>query len=277
MITKIGKVVLAENDKVTAPGIPARSYMLLGGSGIVGGADLARKAFASGDITGRETLYHGTLDDVVDTIKDQGVKASRAGATTHTHVLRDLDPQMYEASLGKSYFMPTKGEGALYATQANLMKEHGYYSPQQIDITEGEKELLRRKISGKGVVKVNAPTWRMQSVVNPEAAMPYAEWRYNNYEKNPFVLDFSTEAQKKKTYNNLRRARVFEGDMPAEYVVGSSKYHRLTPKELIEYAKANKLRFAKGLGKLTAGTGFAGLGAYGVYKGIDKARSMESK
>lgn len=207
------------------------------------GAALASNALKSGELTGRQTLYHGTTRDAVKGIKEKGLLPTTDENAINTKVLK-ADPERYSKSLGKAYLSPERADALQYALQSATNRGRN-----------------KENWKNMGVAKVNAPIWKMKTVVNPEVDMPFEKW------KDTLGLGgmFTSESEKQFMYKNMRNAVVVDGGVGPEYVKGSDKYQRLTLKELGEYIKARPKTFALGAAKTLGGLGMLGHGAYHVY------------
>lgn len=69
----------------------------------------------------------------------------------------------------------------------------------------------------------------------------------------------------------------FKGDLPAEYFKDSDKYRGYGVRDWKQYAKNNKGRLAKGVGRLTGGAALVGGGGYGLLRSIQNARAEEKR
>ena len=244
MITKIAK------------DYEARKQTALGGVSALLGKGLVSGAIHSGDITGRQTLYHGTSAKSAKKILKEGIRPTTDKSSVITKILKSVpDKKVYEEALGKSYMTPSAFEAKVYSTgktQANL------------------GEILGS--TGK-VIKGNVPLWKMNTVKNPEIAMGWDKW-YATQEKlikahNPILkgvpLDLATRVQLKANFKQLERQKAVKGTISAKYLKGSSSYERVKLKEIGQFMKANKVRALKGVGSAAAGVGLIGLGAKKLY------------
>lgn len=88
MFTILGSRVLAEKDRQDKLDLIKGLYT---GEGI-GGALLAANSFTSGDLTGRDTVYHGTSPKNADSIRQEGLKPATRENANHTKIL-EYDPE----------------------------------------------------------------------------------------------------------------------------------------------------------------------------------------
>lgn len=221
----------------------------LGVLGVGTGAYLGDKALASGDLTGRETLYHGTDVDSAANIKRTGLMPTTDANAINTTAIKS-DTERYNKSLGKSYTTRNKGEARTYAIQTQAKRD-----ALKGKVPDGIRLALQ---SGKGIVKLNVPTWKRKTVINPEVDMPFDDWR----KKLGIFGALYPESVLKKMYNSLRESVVFEGGIPTEYIKGSDGYKGLSAAELLDFIRNNPQRFVKGLGKAGLGAGLVGGGGY---------------
>ena len=238
-----------------------KNAVALGATGTGVGATLIKKTYDKGNLTGRETLFHGTSKERAKKIKETGLLSKFTGSEGgNTGILYQLKNDIYEKSLGKVYLTPKKSLARMYAGQterggiANL-------SPQDM------AEILQKTnnpFDNSGVVKVKAPTWKMNVVPNPEAM-----GSYENYLKaqgiNKSDLNKLQRLALKSQHNmQSRDTKVIEGDIATKYFKGSKDYRRASANEFKEFVKANPKRFAKGVGATALGVGIAGASLYGA-------------
>jgi hypothetical protein len=255
-----------ENDKKKA--------VALGATGTGVGATLIKKTYDKGNLTGRETLFHGTSRDRAKKIKETGLLSKFTGGKRgNTEVLKKWNTDTYEKSLGKVYLTPKKSIGRMFAE----ITERGGVT--NIDFRD-KRDILQRTYSplnNSGVVRVKAPTWKMNVVPNPEAMGSYENFlKAHGINKSDLskLERFATKSQ----HNKLSRGtRVIEGDIPSRYIKGSKDYRRTSAKEFKEFVKANPKRFAKGVGATALGVGIAGASLYGAKKMIDRHREMQKE
>ena len=243
--------------------------------GLIGlnlGVDYAGRAIDSGDLTGRLGLYHGTSADRADQIRKTGL---RPGVNPGVTDLAEI-AQGSKLGAGKLAFTTRSPDDARsYAIQQEyLLKKN----PQGEDIRKfitGEDPGRRAFAIKHGLtprvfsrfynpttLKISIPeSHGIPTVENPEIANVK---RGIFYKLNPAMESFVRDAEK----NHV----VFDGEVPTRYIKGSADYQGLTRKEFLDHIKANPQRFAKGIGKVLAGTGVAigsGPAAYFLSKRIN--------
>lgn len=228
----------------------AKPSTILAGGAL--GGHLVNDAFASGNLTGRQTLYHGTDASNIKSIRDLGLVPTTNENAVNTAVLRGT-PQ-YEKSLNKAYTAKSRFDAAMYAAQTAMAKNGKNPFVDKSAKAQLLPETLKRLFSGEGIVKLNVPTWKLKTVINPEVDMPFEEWSKK-------VGLGGMEAR--LMYDKLRNGSVvFDGGLDARYVKGSDKYRGLSASELVSYIKNNPKQFAKGVGKTVGGLGLLGGAGY---------------
>jgi len=244
MITKMG------SDFVAPPSASQEeielAQNLLAGGGVVGGGALARRQLKDGNLTGRRTLYHGTVDaKAKQSILREGLRQTTDANAINTRVLKAGSPDVYKKSLGKVYLTPSAYEAGMYSEGARARRVAG---PAYAD------NYLKNYIKRDTIVKANVPLWKMTTVRNPETEMGFKAWKAKVYPNTPAALV-------RGQYNVMDRAVVIPGNLPMEYTKGTSKYKGLGRKELFSYLRNKPGRALKGAGLVGAGIVAAGLGA----------------
>ena len=235
-----------------------RAALTLGS--LLGGGYAARNALTSGDLTGRETLYHGTSPDKVKSIIEKGILPTTPENAVNTSGLA-ADPKRYQAALGKAYTEPNRLNAAMYAAQTEM----GGINEARFRPSELSVKTLRNYLTGRGIAKANVPTWKMTNMVeNPEiAGIPREKWIKDNWGL------LVPEKVRGKVYDALAATRVFDGGLEGKYFPGNADYVRNSPKEILDYIRHNPKRFAKGNAKLLAGLGLLGAGGYGLRRMVE--------
>lgn len=242
MLTKLGKSLQQRVEDSTAANT---GIALVGGSAI-------RNQLAAGNLTGRETLYHGTNPTNKASILRDGLQPTTEANAVNTNVLKAAKPEVFKDALGKSYLTRSKLEAAQYTVGGK------YRDPVTGALIKNPNigEFFEEAVKGDGRVNANVPLWKMKTVRNPESAMGYSKW------KSDLGLQamFAPEHQLKSIYKSLDDAVVVDGAIDSKYLKGSANYTRNSAREIADFMRNNKLRAAKGLGA-------AGLGGLGVYYG----------
>ena len=250
MITKIGYLIAtaSEQDNSVVYNTPAGSLkrtglFLGGGLGTLSGLGLIDDAISSGDLTGRETLYHGTSEASASGILNDGLKPTTPENGIRVNNLPE--GEIRNSSYGKAYATRNPEQARGYAIQTETAFGNPY--------SEGK------------VVKINAPTWKMNVFRDRFQDLPASDLRrIMGFED--ILSDEQVKDLAKKSYEDIR---AIEGGIPATYIRGSKSYVKNSIPEFLEYASKNKARIARGAGKLLLGTGVAGAGVFGLKKGVD--------
>lgn len=255
-----------ENDKKKA--------VALGATGTGVGATIIKKTYDKGNLTGRETLFHGTSRDRAKKIKETGLLSKFTGGEGgNAEILKKTDRDIYEKSLGKVYLTPDKRIARMFAGQTERGGAANLGPQDMLNI----QLKVENPFDNSGVVKVKAPTWKMKVVPNPEA-----RGSFENFLKSQGIdkskLGKEERQALKSTYDTYSKGtRAIEGDIATRYIKGSKDYRRTSAKEFKEFVKANPKRFAKGVGATALGVGITGASLYGVKKMIDRHREMQKK
>ena len=241
MITKLGKSLSQSGGD--------DSTSVVGAAAGLAGAGVLRNALASGDLTGRRTLYHGTTEDVARSIRQQGLLPTTDANAVNTKIISH-DTDRYAKSLGKAYATPSKAEALGYAVATRNRRAGNFLFMDPARLSDF-----------KGVVKLNVPEWKHNMVMNPEVDMDLKSYIARSAELRGKQLSPVEKQQAASAYRQLRRAAVFDGGVSPEYVKGADKYKANSIRELLEYARARPGQFARGLGKGAIGlAGIAGSG-----------------
>lgn len=242
----------------------------LGAGLVLGGAGTVNQEFKSGNLTGRETLYHNTRKSKVGRIKDKGLKASFASDPknlTNT-VLTDLSAKDKEGKvyLGRSKSIADKVTGIRAAQMHDArfkvfknrkdLRRSGMGTKTNLFTDVDTLDMKPKSMKLRETVKANVPTWKLNQVDNPElrGAKNFTEYAKAKGKLVPDVLD-SIE------FRMLDKGTAtVQGDVSPKYIKGSKHYSKNSPKEILDYVKNNKKRFAKGAGKSLAGLAATGLG-----------------
>lgn len=241
----------------------------LGVGALAGGAYAASKAKPL--VTGRTTLYHGTSPDGKAQILREGLKpanvSGRKGGTDLTvNSVRNKAKEL-------TYLTPDHGQARGYAGQAEFLHGGGSLQDQFGRMKAWTKGQFN-PFQG-GVVEAEMPMWRndvsSRLRPNPETMGSYEAFRNEHSKltkKDRLGLGRTADlidAPVKSMYDELEKAKVFDGAIEPKYFRGSDKFQKLTLDELKEYAMTHPGRFAAGVGLGAAGVGAAGYGAKRLY------------
>jgi hypothetical protein len=251
-----------DDEAVDSPGLAA----FLAHQSLVGG-DLL------GDITGREKLYHGTSKARAATIRREGLAPSKM-----TGIAEMLDEELRPPA---AYMTRNKGMAKGYAAQTSKIEELLRNNPD-VDPTKIVREyaasrgLLPPKHHNAEVLEARVPTWKLETMRNPElAGGGFGNFREMAGQRVRDMLpegaplrDFNEFVAKNiaapANYIQFSNDRVFPDTVDAKYFKGHPEYEGLALGEVGQYAKAKPLRFLGGLGR----------GALGLYAGTAAARGL---
>jgi len=203
------------------------------GTGAVGAGVVATKPYSKGMLTGRETLFHGTRKVNVASIRRRGLRASQAARKG------SLTQNVMSHSANNKHF-----KGLTYADKfrsgAQDVNRSRAFQYQRL----GGIGSLQQKI-----LKLRIPSDKINRVPNPEI-------KYGNWEN-------MTPKELKQMASQFGEKQVvtMKGSVSPRYIVGSKYYQRVTPREILKYARKRPGKFASGVA-LTAG-GAAGALALG--------------
>jgi hypothetical protein len=242
--------------------------LLHGGAGYGGVKALqAAKPLA----TGRERLYHGTHEGAAPLIREKGLRPrSEIGG----HGITDILPESVREQGKKLVYMtPNKMEARSYAMQADAIQRAGGevgIARLNMAMNPAAQMGMLNPLNNKGIVKADVPTWKLRQQgrlhANPELeGLSRKAWvdKLMSAPRGLFQAPPNRFAAG-QAYKSLEKARVIEGGVGAEHMVGNSKFQRLGLRELGEYARAHPGRMAGGLGLGALGVGALGYAASGL-------------
>lgn len=260
------------------------------GAGIVGvgGAGvLANKSKDKGYLSGRRTVYHATEKKNVPSIKEHGLKPfgkndAEAGFTNRAlaaqrqlgFVDADADkPAVYLAKKKKVARGVINGKktqsmlsaGLIPFEEQEIIKAKIPYDKYKKQKTIANPELLGAKSGkefGERKIEMGKKVKELQKQLG---------FRLNLHEPS----DEQIMRQSKAAYEGLgpKGTKVITESLSPEHIVGSKKYIKNSPKEVLNYIKHNPKRFAKGLGIY----GLVGTGATVGGKAIVDAQREANK
>lgn len=230
MVTKTGNSKLLALGLGSALAVPA-------------GAALAYNAVKSGDLTGRETLYHGTSDAAGQSILRNGLMPTTPENGIRVNEIPD--ETIRKDSYGKAYTTTNHHMARNYAMQTEQRHNPGSES-------EGT------------IVTMNAPTWKMNVSRDRFHDLDPANLR------RIMKMDAATPDDEvlRRAHRSNSAIRVIEGGVPVKYMPESESYAPNSVSEIAEYARENPARFARGAGKMLAGLGLLGAGGYGLRRAL---------
>lgn len=248
------------------------------------GALLVNSQIKNGNLTGRERVYHNTDRENVESIKENGIMSAKA-----------LDPNNLTHSASGDFLTDDDMRGLTYVARKRSPAIGVAIASGNRKISNPEsdyyKDALGAYLSRK-TVKADIPSWKMEMVDNPELGgaknqhelkkvlsnrwRQRADKKYGNSIANKIVispaLSISANLSGSSIYDQLgpKGTYTVKGDISPEYIVGSDKYKLPNKDELTEYVKANKNRFATGVGLSLAGATLAGNGVINMAKPLLK-------
>lgn len=260
----------------------------LGGTAIASGLGVIREQFQRGNLTGRETLYHGTSPERAKNILEHGLLPNKgtgpvdiAGMARNQLGVRPRGDNFLKNTQGLVYTAKHPGLAGMYpdyikaidgkspemaASAAASPRVHAARSNRSL------KESFRHSIglnpSGEDIVKINAPTWmkdKFHPVRDPEMLGLGKVWQ----SQNPDVKKNSLSGKiSRNILLKLHRDKTFvnKGSIGTEYMPGSKNYKGNSVGEILSYIKNNPGRFTKGVGVATLGTGAIAAGVQAIRK-----------
>lgn len=254
--------------EATAKKQPEQERSLLG-SALFAGAGLGTIAnqYSRGNLTGRETLYHGSSKPRIDQIKREGVQPNRGGGVT-----RVVSEQLESRNKPYAFAAKDRFSAATYAAQQEAIEAGkvkdlvGLMASKQ----DFAKNALPKVFNDKGTIaKINLPTHlpEYRGRANPEIRHAFRGINQN-------IFDFNKPQSKKIAYMSLQNAvHTNKGAIPAEYIKGSTSYKPNSMSEIAGYVRNNPKRFLKGLGLASGvGGGLLAASAYAANPGMFKTK-----
>ena len=227
------------------------------------GYDTVHQQYHRGNLTGRETLYHGASEVKADLIRRNGLKPNNAG------VSKIVDPSLHDTNKDIVFTTKSRVHAASYSAQQHAIDSGKITSSPTLSEYQQSKEHakdLLGNLEGKGTVKINAPTWKSEfkKVRNPELKKQF-DYINKDHFGNIFV---DKKTRKRAAYAGLEESvNAYKGKegISNKYIHGSSNYQKNSFSEIKDFAKAKPNRFLKGASKGILGAGLIGAG---VYSGI---------
>jgi len=208
------------------------------------GASVISKQYHDGNLTGRETFYHGTSKETAEKIKKEGIVPG--GSKGIVDEFEKFRPGFKNKNEGLSFMTKTKVQAHAYAGQAEDIK-NGKFSMWNKDkrgiktmFTSAPLDSLGIK-KDKGVIKFDVPTWKKElqenRVVNPEVHISMSNAEKKEYAQNTFT---------------------HKGTIPPKFARGSEHYEKNTISEIKDFIKHDPKRFTKGV--ILSGLGATAIG-----------------
>lgn len=250
-----------------------RDAKVLAGTAMTGsGAALAKHTYDRGNLTGRETLYHNTKSEHVDSIKKNGLKGQYA-LDKDKAFTPDLLNHIDEKQLDNKVYLARK---------------------KQVAESVGQKVRQEQGPHMRETLKAKVPTWKMKEVDNPEllgakngeqfinrllskkkkGMNPIEAMQVDMVQNHPEAKK-ALKQQGNVAFRDLGRkgTAVIEGDVSSKYIKGHKGYQRASMKEIGSFIKNNPKRFAKGVGQAGAGAVLVGAGGKMIVSNLKKKKS----
>lgn len=242
----------------------ATGALLISGGALTGNQLL--KTLDKDRLTGKVTRWHATNEDLLDKIKQEGLRANAANGDTFTkEVLQHINPEELDNKiyLGKSR---TASEGV-----ANVREMRG----------KGRQGMLELDIDYDDYKK-------MKKVSNPELLGAKSEEEYLNKlvdnlnKKNGTNLTRADLKPYEEAYRQNYRA-VGEGtdvigeSISSKYIKGGKGYEKRGIKRVGKYIKNNPGRFGKEAAKIAVPAAIIGTGAVLATKGLKEEYNRKGK
>lgn len=230
---------------------------LLGGAAVASGGLAVKKLNDKGYITGRETLYHNTAAKNVDSILESGLlsrHAARKGSISDL-ALQDIPDHLKKGRV----YLAKKKSGARAVGRAHLLHSPFLDSGQEI----------RKNL------RVRAPLWNEKEfklVGNPELrGLDLDGFVKMQIKRNPRAYEMYPVFFKWDTKNSYKiigpdSTVVIKGDLAPKYIKGSKHFKGATVKEILEFAKKNPSKFAKGIAGAAVSGGVTAAGVATILK-----------
>ena len=245
--------------------------------GGLGGGGLILSKTKPGRLTGKVVRYHDAPIEVIDKIKEEGLKAKYAEDPNNitNKVLQDVPMDqkkglVYTAKNKRTAF----GVGTQRAKLDNKFNDSPIWGQLKEQLTGKSKhhKVLKLEFDYDDDIKGKA------KVENPElrgAKNPKDFW--NTRKKNAGLggiftpeYDDLNPIQKKVVDSEFKalndNTHVFKGDIDSKHIVGGKGYKKRTMKQVMNYIKKNPKRFGKEVAKVAAGVAAVG---YGAKKAVD--------
>ncbi len=232
----------------------------IGDAALVGGGVVTAGSLASPKVrsrlTGKVVRYHNTPVENVESILNEGLKASKANdpnSFTRT-VLSHLKD---DPSLDNLVYTSKSRQGANSTGSARSMYKEGRRTPNADDM----RELLfpKKNKTLKIELDYDKDVKGSRRIENPEL-LGAKNWKeYHN--RRPGI--FKDELESKELFESLGKGtHIFDHDISSSKIVGGKGYKKRTLKDVKEYIKKNPKRFAKGAAPIVLGTGLMATGVY---------------
>lgn len=237
-----------------------------------------------GEVSGRKRLYHVTDEKNVKSILEEGLKGSKAldpnnptNSMMEGRAIKDGRKLVY---VGENR-IPTNGMKSWYKRKGKNAKElkisidyDVYKNLEQTDKnpelfnTTNAKDWVKEKYKHNeldGLGDFNKKTDRFEYIDKDGKKREIT--KVNGKSSKEYYKDVieKVENQKpdtgEKIYHKIYKGgkgsptKIIEGDIESKFIKGGKGYEKNSLKKVMNYAKNNPKRFAKGVGKTTIGVG----------------------
>ena len=228
--------------------------------GIGAGTAMVLNEKNRGRLTGRERFYHGVDPDMKEQVLREGIHKGTSGTSRGNSVLYKNKIFTSFQSAGKKSPIELDDMGAPTGESLkNYIKNFPFFS-------------------NKGRVTVDLPTGKFKKVKNiaktlsPDdfhAKLKKAMDEARAFAKKHQGIDMPehTRANSNALQKMMRIPTTIEGQIPPEYIKGSSKYRRAGFGEIKDFIKNNKAKALRGYLTAGAGAAMAGAGLYDLFRG----------
>lgn len=261
----------------------------IGLAATIGGAAMVNKQFNNGNLTGREKVYHNTNKKNVDSIKANGLLASKA-----------LDSNNLTHSASGDFLSDEDMAGLTYVARKRTPAIGVMLASANRDAANPESKNYRNEfkaIADRKTLVADIPIWKMQTVANPELQGANNAKELEKILKNRWHQridknygdslstrlvrkpgsSVSAKILKGSIYDQLgpKGTHVIKGDVSPEYIRGSEKYRKADIDEIKEYIQANPDKFKRGVLKAGVGSAISAAGVASLISGIKKVSNQE--
>lgn len=233
------------------------------------GYNVAKEALGSGEVTGVQTLYHGTTPERASKIRAEGLKpgistgmgavidkstgTGALGSASHVFATRDkLDASGYVDSATRLQKAENPLEEGMRLARLNLQNPGKRLKDQYV---QHAKSFTQGYGEGSPYLKLKVPlNAGLEKVVNPELEALKKDINYV----------FIPQARKNAIEKALgERTATFKGEVPTRYIVGSKDFKPTTFSDVMHHAKQHPRVAAAGVGKLVGGVGLMAASTFG--------------
>lgn len=231
------------------------------GAGIAGAGAIGLKKMDKSEVTGRVKRYHATDKDLLDKIKEEGLKGSKANGDTYTKKVLD---HLSDEELANKVYLGKKKSVSRSVALGRRMRGYGKQGMLNLNIDYDD---------WKNMKKVENPEL-LGAKNSKEYVKRLLKKKGQDYEALSKPEQIIMDAMGKQSFKGLgeKGTEVIEGDIASKYIKGGKGYEKNSLKKIAKYAKNNPKRFAKGAAKAGLAVGAIGTGAAIAAKGAKKEK-----